>query len=461
MRILPALLVVVGCVTSLGAAEDASATAPARKLNVLMIVSDDLNMHLGCYGDRVVQTPNIDRFAARGMRFDRAYCQYPVCNPSRTSFLSGLYPETTGVVNQLAVLRQKMPDVVYLPEYFKSHGYFTAGIGKVQHGGHDDCKWDFKFEPREKGGDEGEGDKAPAPVAEKGKRDDRLPYALSRQVEDDDPNLMDLKIAATAMNTLEEKRDQPFFLVVGFHRPHVPHIAPKRYFDLYPLQKMQLSVVPPNDADDIPRIAIASNKNYRPDMPDAQKRDIIAAYLACVSFMDAQVGRVMEAMDKNKLWDNTIVIFMSDHGWGFGEHNWWAKASLFEPSARGPLVVVAPGFEANRTCGRVVEYIDLYPTLAELCALPAPAKVEGKSFAPLLRDPAQMWDKVGRTIINRPNGLGRSICDERYRYTKWPGENVVELYDHQTDPGENTNLAKDPKFADVLKVMDKRLSEHP
>jgi uncharacterized sulfatase len=222
---------------------------------------------------------------------------------------------------------------------------------------------------------------------------------------------------------------------------------------------MQLSAVPANDADDIPAAAIASKKNYQPDMPDHQKRDIIAAYLACVSFMDAQVGRVMEAMDRDKLWDNTIVVFMSDHGWGFGEHNWWAKASLFEPSARGPLLVAMPGVEANKTCERVVEYVDLYPTLAELCGLPGQTKVEGKSFAPLLRDPAQSWDKVGRTVISRPNGLGRSICDERYRYTKWPGENVVELYDHQADPGENTNLAKDPKFADVRATMEKRLNE--
>jgi uncharacterized sulfatase len=436
-----------------------SRAAETKPLNVLLIVSDDLNMHLGCYGDAVVQTPNIDRLAARGMKFDRAYCQYPVCNPSRTSFLSGLYPETTGVTNQLLVLRNKMPDVVYLPEYFQQHGYFTAGIGKVQHGGHDDCKFDFKFEPREKGDDEGEGDKAPPPERAKNKRGGDLPYAISKQVGDDDPSLQDLKIAETAVKTLQEKRDRPFFLCVGFHRPHVPHVAPKRYFDLYPLDKMQLSVVPAHDADDIPAPAIASKKNYQPDMPDEQKREIISAYLACVSFMDAQVGRVMEAMDRGKLWDNTIVIFMSDHGWGFGEHNWWAKASLFEPSAHGPLIVVAPGVGANKACGRVVEYIDLYPTLVELCGLPAQAKVEGKSFAPLLREPSQTWDKVARTVISRPNGLGRTICDERYRFTKWPGEDVVELYDHQTDPGENTNLAKDPKFADVRAMMEKRLKE--
>lgn len=439
-----------------------------KRLNVIFIVADDLNTHLGCYGDPIVQTPNIDRLAQRGVRFDRAYAQYPVCNPSRTSFLSGLHPETTGVMDQQKLLKQTMPEVVYLPEHFGANGYFTAAIGKIEHGAHNDVKWDLKQESR--GGpddDEGETPKRPkqgkAKTGTPRKADVSLPYLRERATTDErDPENADTIIAERVVKLLDEKKDKPFFIAIGFHKPHVPHVAPKKFFDLYPLEKIPLVNVPADDAKDIPPAALASKKNYQPDMADEQKRKIIRSYLACVSYLDEQMGVVMSAMDRLQLWDNTVVVFFGDHGWHFGEHNWWAKASLFEPSARVPLIVVAPGAKAGTASPRVVELLDLYPTLSELCGLPKPRQGEGRSILPLLKNPAAPLDKPAFTAEGRPNMLGRSVRTERYRYTEWnEGQAGTELYDYQTDPDEFTNLAKDPNSAKMVAEMKKLIGRVP
>lgn len=446
----------------------ANAAITSSRPNVLFIVADDLNTHLACYGDPLVKTPNIDRLAQRGVRFDRAYAQYPVCNPSRTSFLSGLRPETTGVMDQQTLLKKKMPEVVYLPEHFGANGYFTAAVGKIEHGGHNDAKWDLKDELKRGGADEDEGDapkakarpkqgKAKTPTPRKADVD--LPYLRERATEDErDPENVDTLIAERTVKLLDAKRDKPFFIAVGFHKPHVPHVAPKKFFDLYPLETIPLVKVPADDAKDIPPAALASKKNYQPDLPDQTKREIIRSYLACVSYMDEQVGVVISALDRLKLWDNTVVVFMGDHGWHFGEHNWWAKASLFEPSARVPLILVAPGAKAGAVSPRVVELLDLYPTLSELCSLPKPKQGEGRSFLPLLKDPTAPWDKPAFTAERRPNMIGRSVRTERYRYTEWnEGKAGAELYDHNTDPDEITNLATDSKHAETVAEMKKLL----
>jgi len=466
-----------------------AADVPQRP-NVLFIISDDMNCHLGCYGDEVVKTPNIDKLAARGIRFERAYCQYPVCNPSRTSFLSGLHPETTKVCDQQTVLRkQNMPDVVYLPEHFKANGYFTAGIGKVEHGGHYDIKWDLLDDFKGAGGDDEDEGAAkrpatrPATPTGAGRRAARrapatqnsdaevarrlagegLPYTVERQTDEHDPENTDDRIADKVVKLLNEraKSDQPFFIAAGFHKPHVPHVAPKRFFDMYPLEKIKLAEVPAGDEKDIPPIALASKKNYQPDMPEQTKREIIRAYLACTSYLDEKIGQVMSALDDNHLWDNTIIVFIGDHGWNFGEHNWWAKASLFEESCRAPLIVVAPGGKSDTTCPRVIEYVDIYPTLADFCHLPAPHQGEGRSFVPLMHDPEHPWYKAAYTALH-PGPLGRTVRDERYRYTEWDqGRKGAELYDHDTDPHELTNLAEDPAHAQVLEQMKHVLHSGP
>jgi uncharacterized sulfatase len=450
-----------------------AADTPARKLNVLFIVCDDQNNHLGCYGDTIVKTPNIDALAARGMRFDRAYCQYPVCNPSRTSFLSGLRPETTHVVDQMTLLRaQRDKDVVYLPEHFKNNGYFIAGIGKVEHGGHHEIKWDVADDFKGAGAaDEEEAGDRPAgrrpraasrPVRTPTKRQQNLlSYEVKRATEDGDPENVDDQIAAKVVKLLEEHAagDKPFFIVAGFHKPHVPHVAPKKFFDLYPLEKMPLTVVPPGDEKDIPPAALASQRNYQPAMSDERKRDIIAAYYACVSYVDDRIGQVTTAMDHLKLWDNTVVVYIGDHGWHFGEHNWWAKASLFEESCRAPLIVASPGVKSQSSCPRVVEFLDIASTLVELCGLPAMPQGQGKSFAPLLSDAQRPWDHAAFTALGE---RGRTVRDERYRYTEWQGGKAgAELYDHEADPGEITNLAKDPAHAQVVARMRTLLRSVP
>jgi len=442
-----------------------------RKPNVLFIVCDDLNTHIGCYGDPIVKTPNADRLAKRGVRFDHAYAQYPVCNPSRTSFLSGLHPETTGVTDQQKLLKTTMPKVVYLPEHFRTNGYFIASIGKIEHGSHHDIQWDVADEMKGANSDEDEADApkknaAGRPKKAKSetprKKETSLPYLRERATEENDPENVDTAIAKRVVKLLEEKRDKPFFIGVGFHKPHVPHVAPKKFFDMYPPEKMLLAKVTPEEIKGIPPAALGAvgNKNYQPNMPEKQKREIITAYLACVSYVDEQLGVVMDAVDRLKLADDTIIIFTGDHGWHFGEHDWWAKASLFEPSARVPLIVVVPGQGKNVSSPRVVELLDLYPTLSELCGLPKPPQGEGKSFAPLLKNPLLAWHKSAFTMERRPKATGRTVRTERYRYTEWDdGRQGAELYDYTTDTGETKNLAKDPKQKETLGEMKKLLGK--
>ena len=468
----------------LPAIQQASAE-PTTRPNVLFIISDDLNNHLACYGDPIVKTPNIDRLAQRGVRFDRAYCQYPVCNPSRTSFLSGLHPETTGIRSQTQMLhRDSMPDAIYLPDHFRANGYFTAGIGKVEHGGHYEIKWDVIDDFKGKGDGEIGGNTGESPVPRNTRRAQRraaatapnsdaevtrrmkgdgLPYTVERQTEENDPENVDDLIAKKVVALLEKRKsgDKPFFIVAGFHKPHVPHVAPKRFFDMYPLDQMKLADVPKDDAKDIPPAAFASKKNYQPDMPEQTRRQIIRAYLASTSYMDEKVGQVTTAMDRLNLWDNTVVIFLGDHGWHFGEHNLWAKASLFEESARAPLILTAPGAKPNAPCPRVVEFLDLYPTLTEMCHLPPPPQSEGRSFASLLKNPEQPWDKVAYTCLGA-GPAARSVRNERYRYTEWDdGRKGVELYDHETDPNELTNLARDPAHQPTILAMKRLLQKFP
>ena len=437
----------------------------ADKLNVLLIVIDDLNNDLGCYGHPMVKSPSIDRLAARGVRFDRAYCQYPVCNPSRSSFLTGLYPQQTGVLSNGGDFRKKLPEVVTLPQHFMNHGYFTARVGKIFHygvpgqigspGEDDPASWNATVNPRGR-------DKDDEPIIKSIRPDSRsfggtLSWLAADGTDDEQTDGIG---AAACMKLMEDhhpaKTGKPFFIAMGFYRPHTPYVAPRKYFDMYPRDQIEPVKDPPNDRDDIPPAALADRPGQL-GMSDDRKREVIQAYYAATTFMDAQVGRVVDALDRLKLAESTVVLFVSDHGYHLGRHGLWQKSDLFEAGCRVPMILATPGMRtAGRATASLAELTDIYPTLADLCGLPRPGHVMGKTLRPVLDDPTKSVRDSAYTVSNargkipnKPPGgapLGYTVRTERYRYTEW-GDDArfgVELYDHQNDPFEYTNLAQQP-----------------
>jgi uncharacterized sulfatase len=425
-----------------------------RKRNILFVAVDDLNHSLGCYGHPLVKSPNIDRLAARGIRFERAYCQFPVCNPSRTSLLTGLRPDTTGILNNTTGFRSKLPDVVTLPQLFRKNGYFTARIGKIFHGRKntdDPQAWDMTSDPRA------------TPLGQKGQGRNltggRVKWCRWLAAEGDDEDQPDGQIADEAVRLLQQRRDEPFFIAVGFLKPHDPFIAPKKYFDLYPLESLKL---PEDPSDRSPELAQAIASGWKAEFDrftDRERREFMRAYYAGISFMDAQLGKIMSAMDRLKLWQNTTVVFFGDHGYHLGERGWWNKNTLFELSARSPLIMVIPEMKnKGKSCSGIVEFVDIYPTLADLHGLSAPSNLEGKSFAALLNNPSRPWKKTAFTQVQRGKIAGRSVRTERWRYIEWDqGKQGMELYDHKNDPGEYYNLASDPQYKQIVAEHKKLL----
>jgi uncharacterized sulfatase len=429
-----------------------------KKPNVLFIAIDDLNNDLGTYGSSLVKSPNIDRLAARGVRFDRAYTQYPLCSPSRSSMLTGYRPDVTRIYDLHTHFRSILPDVVTLPQLYKQHGYESIRIGKIFHYGvpaqigtngmDDSLSWSRVINPR--GRDKTEEHKVVNYTPARG-----LGAALAFYAsEGEDSEQTDGLIADEAIKVLEEKKDGPFFLAVGFFRPHTPYIAPKKYFDLYDLDDIPIAGNLEEDLADIPPVALftrPSNWGLSTDKLKEAKR----AYYATISFMDAQVGKLLDALDRLQLANNTVVVLWSDHGYNVSEHGQWMKQSLFEKSARVPLIIAAPGGAKGKASGRTVELLDIYPTLAELSQLKTPRPVDGSSLVPLLKNPAAKWSKPALTQVRRSaDTTGRSIRTERWRYTEWAdGKAGVELYDHDKDAGEITNLAKDPAYAKQVKEL--------
>lgn len=452
---LPALL--LSLVTGLLTTEHCPAAA---KPNVLFISVDDMSNSLGCYGHPLVKSPNIDRLARAGVRFDRAYCQFPLCSPSRTSLMTGLRPDTTQVYDLQKHFRSVLPDVVTLPQMFMKNGYFAARVGKIYHYGNpgqigtpglDDApSWNVALNPR--GRDKDEEDKLTNHTPKRG-----LGSSLSfMKAEGPDEEQTDGKVATEVIKLLESNKDKPFFIAAGFYRPHCPYIAPKKYFDLYPMEKITMPQGPFAEAKAAPAPSLGSVTPWPWfGTTETQSREAKQAYYATISFVDAQVGRLLDALDRLKLAQNTIVVFWSDHGYHEGEHGLWMKQSLWEGSARVPLLILAPGAKGNGGVSpRTVEFVDLFPTLADLAGITPPTNLAGASLRPLLENPNAPWTKPAFTQVWRGSYSGHTVRTERWRYTEWDGgKQGAQLHDMQADPQELHDLASDPKHVGTVKEL--------
>jgi iduronate 2-sulfatase len=447
-----------------------SAAEPTRKPNILFMAIDDLTTTaVHCYGNSQMQTPNLDRFAKSAVRFDRAYTQYPLCGPSRCSLLTGLRPDTTRLYgNSMSTpIRHYFPDILTLPQMFRTNGYFSGRVGKIFHYGvpgqigtsgiDDPPSWDQFVNPA--GRDKDDENEVIKLIPEHKNLGGTLCYMQARGTDEEQT---DGKVAAETIKMLEANKDKPFFIACGFYRPHVPDISIKKWFDLYPFEKITLPKEP-DHVSGIPEIALTV-KPANFGLPSEKLRLFKQAYFAATSFVDAQAGKVLDALHRLKLDDNTIVVIWSDHGWCLGEHGQWQKQLLFEESARVVLMVRAPGAKGNgKTCFRTVELLDLYPTLAELSGLTPPSNIEGKSLRPLLNNPKSEWEHPAftQTVRRTSNGevMGRSVRTEQFRYNEWDsGKAGKELYDEKKDPKEYHNLANEPKYAATMGDLKKLLA---
>ncbi len=454
--------------------------------NVLFIAVDDLRPELGCYGAAHMKSPNIDKLAARGLLFERAYCQVAVCNPSRNSVLSGCRPDTTGIFDNQHFLRAQMPDVVTLPQHFKNNGYATLSLGKIFHHserepGDDAQSWSepawYHGEPYRHWFTKESLDYVKNLKAlPKDKQPKQLRAAPFEAADEPDASYPDGQTADKAIETLQRLKAEgkPFFLGVGFVKPHLPFTCPQKYWDLYPAESIQPAV---NDFHPKGAPAPAFHNNYElrsygtvpanENVPADMGLSLIRGYRACVSFMDAQLGRVMDELDRLGLRENTIVVFWGDHGYHLGENGVWTKMTNFEKGARAPLIVCVPGRKtAGQRSRALVEHVDMYPTLAELCGLPLPGHLEGTSLMPLLEKPEQAWKNAAFSQYLRPcpgkvNIMGCSIRTDRWRYTEWRNaqDELVgtELYDENADPQENTSLVADAAHAATVAELAGRL----
>jgi len=466
--------------------------AQQKKMNVLFISSDDMSNDLSTFGNPAVYTPNFDRLANIGVVFNKAYNQAPLCAPSRASLMTGYLPDKTGVYDLHPTFRDALPDAVTLAQMFKNNGYFTCRIGKIFHQGvpsqigqagpDDPASWTIAYNPI--GKDKTDEHKL---VAD----DPMLGTYLAMDCTDDE--LTDAISANVALSILRQRsgnthasayggyrqgrvNPQPFFMAVGFYRPHIPYMAPKKYFDLYPLDKIKLPENPENDWENKPHAA-AWTLPLNNGATEEQQRKAIQAYYACISFVDAQVGKLLDGLEEFGLLENTIIVFWSDHGYHLGEHGQWQKQTLFEKSAKQPLIISVPGLPKGTSTDAIVQMVDIYPTLAEIAGYDAPDDLDGHSLVPLLKDPDADWNYPAFTLQARtlnprpreggskysfnpnlgstnPTIFGRSVRVKRYRYTEWDdGRLGSELYDYKTDPNEFNNLANHPDYKDIVEKL--------
>ncbi|MGC1275690.1 MAG: sulfatase [Planctomycetaceae bacterium] len=463
----------------------ATLSAPAaEKPNVLFIAVDDMRPDLGCYGVDFVKTPNLDKLAASGTIFTQAYCQQAVCSPSRTSLLTGKRPDTTKVWDLETHFRDHIPDTVTLPQQFKQHGYHAVGMGKIYHGGFDD-KASWSEPHRSPKGTTGyarpENQKILEESRQSGRerglkgralrRSGRGPASEAADVSDD--TYHDGVVAEMAVESLQSlsKRDEPFFLAVGFVKPHLPFVSPKKYWDLYDRSQFSLPAnydhapknAPPFAGTNWGELRAYSDIPPKGALSKEKALELMHGYYAALSYMDAQLGKVLDELDRLGLAENTIVVVWGDHGWKLGEHGMWCKHTNYELDARVPLVVRAPGKKPGTASDGLVEFVDVYPTLCDLAGLPAPDDLEGTSFAPLLDDPNQEWKTAAFSQYPRSHDgqrlMGYSLKTDRYRFTRWVDRKnpkkvvALELYDHETDPAENVNVAGEAKYADAVEEL--------
>lgn len=424
--------------------------AQGKSYNVLLIVVDDLRPLLGCYGHPEIHTPNIDALAERSTLFNRAYCQSPLCHPSRVSMLTGLRPETTKVLFNSTDFRKKLPDAVTLPQYFKASGYHTQSVGKI---GHNAAAQDDAYSWS-----------VPSWVPPWISSDPLLiPAWQAFDVEDND--LPDGRTAQRATDVLEEIQHTQFFLAVGFEKPHLPFQAPRKYYELYTQQAFDLpsTSMLPTDAPALANNNLAGLRLYK-DIPDdgsfsdTKTLELIRAYAASTSYMDAQVGRVLQRLDTLGLSQNTVIVFVGDHGFHLGEHGTWRKNTLFEVALHSPMIISVPGQQPSRT-DALAELVDIYPTLCGACQLSVPSELEGLSLVPVIEQPTRPWKTATFSRLSRGGTSGRSMRTAQYRYTEWGGNarRGRELYDYNADPDETVNIADLPENAELVAHLSAQL----
>lgn len=424
--------------------------------NVLFIVVDDLNTTLGTYGHTVVKTPNIDQLAKEGVQFNNAYCNYAVCGPSRSSFLTGLRPETINVLDNRTPLEPLLGDKITLTNLFRQNGFHVMGLGKIFHradrGFSDPNAWDeyYDFKTTELGR-QGES---------RNMTDGVLNWCRWQAAEGSDDDQMDGQITNKAVELIKTKRDKPFFLAVGLRKPHDPFIAPKKYFDMYPLENCDPPKLPEGWTPPYDHTLPSQTKTFN-KFTDQDKREFLRSYYACTSFMDAQVGKLIKALKESGQMDNTLIVFLGDHGYHLGEHNWWNKVTIFEKGTNAPFIMVGNSVgEKGVQSKSMFEFIDIYPTLAELMNLKSiPDYLEGESFAGVVKDPEMEFRTEVRALTRRGETTGWMVKNKEWRYVEWDqGTKGRELYNQKNDPIEYKNLAEDPQYAEVVIEMKKLLN---
>jgi arylsulfatase A-like enzyme len=439
----------LGIASALASGQESTTSSPPSRPNVLFIAIDDLNDWTGFLGGHPqARTPHLDALAKRGMIFTRAYCAAPACNPSRTALLTGVMPATSGVYHNNNPWRPQLPQVVTLFQQFRQHGYKVFGGGKLFHGPFNDLvSWNLYWARP--------GDPLPPNRPLNG-------IANAAQfdwgpLDVEDAAMGDARLTDWAISFLNQQHDRPFFLAVGYIRPHLPWYVPRPYFDQFPLSEIILPQVKEDDLDDVPPLG---RKMANPQGDHARVlatnnwHRAVQGYLASIAFVDQQVGRLLEAFEASPWKENTIVVLWGDHGWHLGQKQHWRKFALWEEATRVPLILVVPGItRPGSTCGRTVSLVDLYPTLCELCDVPVPAHVEGRSLVPLLRNPETLWD---RPVVTTHGYMNHAVRSERYRYIRY-SDGSEELYDHEKDPWEWTNLANDPNYQRVKEELAKWL----
>lgn len=449
--------------------------AYAEPRNVLLICVDDLKPTIGCFGDAFAVTPNIDRLARRGVRFDAAYCNQAVCSPSRNSLMTGLRPQTIGVYDLGTHFRLAAPDVVTFSQHFIKHGYHAAGLGKIYHVGHgntdDKLSWSV---PSWKPG--GSAYASPESIASirpdaKGKR--RGPATEAADVPDE--TYADGKVADEAVARLRQAAEtpqQPFFLAVGFVKPHLPFVAPQKYWDMYNAEAVPMPEVTerPVGAPSYAATSYGELRNYsdmpkKGDIDEATTRHLIHGYYAATSYADAQIGKLLDAVDELDLAENTIIVLWGDHGWHLGDHGMWCKHTNYEQAACIPVIISAPGGARDAAASAMIETVDLFPTVAQLAGIEGPKNIDGISQASVVGNPASHVRNHVTHVYPRSSRLGRAIRNERYRMVEWRKIGIVdkvadvELYDYKTDPLETKNVAENRP--DVVDAMRAILTEQP